>query len=395
MTTVVIVFPWNVSDDDLAPLHAEFPDVEIVAQPYLGAFAHHVPGASLELGDDERAVWARADATLALDLPKGIGELAPGLRWVQAIGAGVEHLDEVGLPDECVVTNAAGVAAASIAEFAIGRLLQVWKRFPEIDTAQRTHEWKPKYGVLVEGLTLGIIGLGAIGSAVVVRARAFGMTTIGTRRTYKEGDVHDLVDELYGTAHLHEVLARCDAVVVSAPGTQETENLFDAAAFAAMKPGSLFCNVGRGSLVDEPALIDALDRGHLGGAILDVTRQEPLPADDPLWDAANISISPHSSTSQERYNEKLFALFADNLGRRLRGGELRNVVDRAAGYRPRRRRLVVRGDADERGPRLVDAEPGGDLCFVVDELLARDVDDDLVDGAAGEPVGRGVLGGDG
>jgi phosphoglycerate dehydrogenase-like enzyme len=99
-----------------------------------------------------------------------------------------------------------------------------------------------------------------------------------------------------------------------------------------MKPGAVFCNVGRGSLVDEGALIDALRTGHLGAAILDVTRQEPLPADDPLWDAPNIFISPHCSTSQERYNEKLFELFADNLGRYLRGKELRNIVDRRAGY---------------------------------------------------------------
>ncbi len=121
-------------------------------------------------------------------------------------------------------------------------------------------------------------------------------------------------------------------MVVSAPGTQETESLFDAAAFASMKPGALFCNVGRGSLVDEAALIDALNRGHLGAAILDVTRQEPLPADDPLWGATNIYISPHCSTSQDRYNDKLYALFADNLDRQLHGGELRNVVDRHAGY---------------------------------------------------------------
>ncbi len=120
--------------------------------------------------------------------------------------------------------------------------------------------------------------------------------------------------------------------MVSAPGTQATESLFDAAAFAAMKPGAVFCNVGRGSLVDEPALIDALRTGHLGAAILDVTRQEPLPADDPLWDAPNIHISPHCSAAQDGYNQKLFALFADNLGRYLREEELRNVVDRHAGY---------------------------------------------------------------
>ena len=330
--TVVVAYPWNADDALLEPLRARFPGVEFAAQPYLGRFGHHVPGASDQLTDDERAVWTRAEATLALDLPRGIADLAPGLQWVQVIGAGIEHLDDVGLAADTVITNAAGVAAAPIAEFAMGRLLAVWKRFDAIDEAQRAREWKPKFGRLVEGLTLGIIGLGAIGTEVAVRARAFGMTTIGTRRSYRPGAVHPAVDELFGAGDLHAVLARCDAVVVSAPGTPETENLFDKEAFAAMKPESLFCNVGRGSLVDEGALIDALESGHLGGAILDVTREEPLPADDPLWSAPNIWISPHCSTSQERYADKLFELFADNLGRYLRGEELRNVVDRAAGY---------------------------------------------------------------
>jgi phosphoglycerate dehydrogenase-like enzyme len=332
VTTVVVAFPWDANDAMLAPLRAEFPDLEIVAQPYLGRFGHHVPGGTDELTAEELAVWARAGAAIALDLPPGIGELAPGLGWVQAIGAGIDHLADSGLPDDCVVTNAAGVAAAPIAEFAIGRLLAVWKRFGEIDEQQRAHEWKARFGRSVEGLTLGIIGLGAIGTAVAVRARAFEMHTIGTRRSYQEGQEHPAVDELRGAGDLHEVLARCDGVVVSAPGTQETENLFDAATFAAMKPGAVFCNVGRGSLVDEPALIAALASGHLGAAILDVTRREPLPADDPLWEAPNIFISPHCSTAQDRYNDKLFALFSDNLGRSLRGEELRNVVDRHAGY---------------------------------------------------------------
>jgi phosphoglycerate dehydrogenase-like enzyme len=99
-----------------------------------------------------------------------------------------------------------------------------------------------------------------------------------------------------------------------------------------MKPGAIFCNVGRGSLVDEPALIDALERGHLGAAILDVTRQEPIPPDDPLWDAPNIYVSPHCSAAEDRHLDRLFALFADNLDRYSRGDELRNVVDVAAGY---------------------------------------------------------------
>jgi phosphoglycerate dehydrogenase-like enzyme len=108
--------------------------------------------------------------------------------------------------------------------------------------------------------------------------------------------------------------------------------MFDADAFAAMKPGALFCNVGRGSLVDEPALIAALESGQVGAALLDVTRQEPLPADDPLWSAPNAYISPHASAAQERYTEKLLQLFADNLDHYTRGEPLRNVVDREAGY---------------------------------------------------------------
>jgi len=319
VTTIVVAFPWNADDAMLAPLRDRFPDVDIVAQPYLGRFGHHDPDRDDELTDEARDAWARAEGTLALDLPSPIADLAPKLRWVQAIGAGIDHLADAGLRDDVTITNAAGVAAAPIAEFAMSRLLSVWKRLPEIDEEQAKHEWKPKFGRTVEGLTVCIIGLGAIGTAVAQRARGFGMRVIGTRRSYVEGQQHPSVDELRGTGDLHEVLARCDAVVVSAPGTAETENMFDADAFAAMKPGALFCNVGRGTLVDEPALIAALESGHLGGAILDVTREEPLPADDPLWSAPNVHISPHCSAAQDRYTETLLALFADTLERYTRG----------------------------------------------------------------------------
>ncbi len=332
MTTIVVAYPWNADDALLAPLQERFPELEIVAQPYYGQFGRYRPDAEDELTDETRAVWARAEGALALDLPGPLTAVAPNLRWVQAIGAGIDHLEGADLPEHVTITNAAGVAAAPIAEFVMSRLLSVWKRLPEIDVLQHEHDWKPTFGRTVEGMTLGIIGLGAIGTEVAVRARAFGMYLIGTRRSFKEGQEHAAVDELRGTADLHEVLARCDAVVVSAPGTAETENLFDAGAFSSMKPGALFCNVGRGSLVDEPALIAALESGHLGGALLDVTRAEPLPADDPLWSAPNIYISPHCSAAQERYTDKLLALFADNLERYTRHEPLRNVVDRAAGY---------------------------------------------------------------
>ena len=131
---------------------------------------------------------------------------------------------------------------------------------------------------------------------------------------------------------MHEVLRRSDIVVVAAPGTNDTDDMFDAAAFAAMPPDSIFVNVARGTLVDETALIDALTSGHLRGAAIDVARIEPLPADDPLWDAPNLLISPHSSTSGEGYADRAFELFCTNLERLVRGEPLVNLIDLSAGY---------------------------------------------------------------
>jgi phosphoglycerate dehydrogenase-like enzyme len=140
------------------------------------------------------------------------------------------------------------------------------------------------------------------------------------------------IDALYSPDQLHELLALCDAVVLSAPSTAETNDLFDTAAFAAMKPGAVFVNVARGALVDEDALIEALRSGHLGYACLDVQKQEPLPPGSPLWDAPRLQLSPHSAAAIERYLENLYDLFADNLGRYVRDEPLRNIVDLEAGY---------------------------------------------------------------
>jgi phosphoglycerate dehydrogenase-like enzyme len=208
----------------------------------------------------------------------------------------------------------------------IGQLLAVWKRLDELADQQRRRVWEPAYGRQVSGLRLGVVGLGAIGTAVAERAGALGMGVLAVRRRPGAGDRPPAVDEVVGPDGLHDVLSRVDAVVVCAPASPDTHELFDAAAFAAMRPGAVFCNVARGSLVDEAALLDALRSGHLGAAVLDVTRQEPLPADSPLWDAPNLRLSPHSAASLDHYVESLFELFADNLGRYLRGEPLRNVV---------------------------------------------------------------------
>jgi phosphoglycerate dehydrogenase-like enzyme len=334
--TAVIAFPWVADDKMLAPLRARFPDIRFVIQPYAGKYLHFLPdyrpGESDPSEDDLREVWRNGDVALSVDVPHGIGDFAPNLGWIQGAGAGADHFLLRNIPAAVVVTNAAGVGADPVADFAIARLLEFYKRLGVLNEQQRNRVWKPTLGLRLDGQTLGIVGLGAIGSAIAVRARAFSMHIIGTRRSYKSGDTHPAVDELKGTADLHDVLSRCDAVIVAAPGSAQNDDMFDAAAFAAMKPGAVFINVGRGSTVDENALIAALKSGHLAAAILDVTKREPLPDNDPLWNTPNIYISAHVANPNDGYNVLLLELFAENLERYMRGDELHNVVDMSSGY---------------------------------------------------------------
>ncbi|HYV60761.1 MAG TPA: D-2-hydroxyacid dehydrogenase [Acidimicrobiia bacterium] len=340
MIVVQIGFQPDPSPEHLDRMRRLSPELDVVVAHYIedhGVRAARGQGsldqlrrAAPQLTDEQRDAFARAEVLLALDLPFGLGQLAPALRWVQAVGAGTDHLRGAELGRGVTVTNAAGVAAVPIAEFVIARLLGIWKRFDDLADQQRRHAWEPAYGRQVAGLTLGLVGLGAIGSAVAERARALGMRVLAVRR--RPGAVDSrTVDEVVGPEGLHGMLARADAVVVCAPATPETNNLFDAAAFAAMKPGAVFCNVARGSLVDEAALLDALQAGHIAAAALDVTRTEPLPADSSLWDAPNLLLSPHSAASLDRYVESVIDLFVDNLGRYLRGESLRNVVELSTG----------------------------------------------------------------
>ncbi len=285
------------------------------------------------LDNGQRAAFARAEVLFGLDAPFDIATTAPRLRWIQAMGSGVgqfaaSHLEEAGI----VLTNAAGVGAPSIAEFVVGRVLELYKDFPGLAGLQERHDWTQRYGRLLWGSTVGIVGLGAIGQAVAQRIKPFGVTVLAIRRSWRPGLSAPSVDELFGPGSLHDVLRRSDVVVLAAAGTPETDNLFDRAAIDAMKPGAILVNVARGNMVDETALLEALAGGRLAGAALDVARQEPLPPDSPLWDTPHLQLSPHSSASQDRYFEMCYELFVDNLGRYVGGQPLRNVVDLGAGY---------------------------------------------------------------
>jgi len=276
--------------------------------------------------------WSEAEVVCSLDLPTEWLEKMPKLRLVQAYSAGLEQYPLERLAERGVrLVNAAGAGAPAIAEFVFGRLVEVFRNLRGIEAMQRDRAFHRPGGRTLAGKTIGIVGLGAIGSAVARLARAFDMRTIAIRRSARPGDTSPLVDALHGPEGLSALLADADVVVLCAPATADTADLIDANACAAMKRGAVLCNVARGALVDEAALVGALESEHLGAAILDVTREEPLSAEDPLWSAPNVYLSPHSSIPPDAYDARLLALFARNLVAFAGDAPLENEIDLATG----------------------------------------------------------------
>ncbi len=338
---VCVGYPGLLADHYLARARAIDPRIEVVGLPVdpdtdwvsVPPDQPHAepPPWAVGRAEERRAALARAEVLIQLHTPADLMSHAPRLRWLQGIGAGVDQFVAAGVTrDRVVVTNASGVGAGSMAEFVIGRLLQIWKRFPEAEAHQRKHAFVRTYGRSFAGSVIGIVGLGSIGVAVAERARALGVRVLGLKRNVASPGAADSADEVFGPERLHEMLARCDAVVVAAPATPETHHLIDRAALAAMKPGAVLVNVARGSLVETDAVVEALASGQLAAAALDVFEQEPLPDASPLWETPNLYISAHSSVSVDRYLDDVFDLFEGNLRRYVAGEALRNRVDMQA-----------------------------------------------------------------
>ncbi|QNK79554.1 D-2-hydroxyacid dehydrogenase [Nakamurella sp. PAMC28650] len=253
----------------------------------------------------------------------------PGLRWVQTMAAGggatvqAANLSEEDLA-RVVFTTSAGVHGGTLAEFALFGVLAAAKDLPRLQRLQRAHEWPERWAMGQVGeQTVLVVGLGGIGGETARLLKCFGATVLGVKRT--AGPV-DHVDEVHPLSALPELVGRADAIIFTLPGTAATAGLYDAELIAATKPGAVIVNVGRGTVIDEPALIHGLTTGPLGSAYLDVTAVEPLPAESPLWDLPNVVIAPHTAALNAKEDQRIAELFAGNMTMFLAGRRMTNVV---------------------------------------------------------------------
>ena len=292
---------------------AELPDLEI-------SYAA-TPEQAMELGQDFEIVLGEP-ALIRPVLMK-----LSGLRWVQSMYAGVEQLLDPSLRRDYILTNARGVFGELMSEYVIGYLLFHERRMLERLQAQKEHRWDRSTTGMLRGKTIGLLGVGSIGAHLAGTAKRFRMTVHGYTRASE--DCPD-VDVYYHGSDLLEFAGTLDYLVSVLPTTAETRHIVDASLLEALPSHSLFINIGRGSALDEPALVEALTNGKIAAAILDVFHQEPLPAEHPFWDTPNLLITFH--TSAQSLPADITELFVENYHRYIHGDELLHRVDFERGY---------------------------------------------------------------
>jgi phosphoglycerate dehydrogenase-like enzyme len=306
--------------------------------PLVTRIAERFPGVSVEICRDYEVVGealarAKPDVALAYKVgpkpfPRDAFLSAPTLKWIQASGAGIDHWMPWD-PTKITITNASGVHGDIMAQYTIWAILNHQLGLPMYAKLQAKKEWNKVLHESAKGKTLTIVGYGTIAREVGELARAMGMHVVGVRQ---KPEPSTGADEVLGLDKLHDALGLADYVSVILPLTEKTRGFFDAKAFAAMKKGAYFINTGRGKIVDEAALVESLESGHLSGAMVDVFATEPLPAESPLWTVENLIVLPHASGDAADWHMRVTNLFCDNLDRWIDGKPLSNVVDPKLGY---------------------------------------------------------------
>jgi phosphoglycerate dehydrogenase-like enzyme len=290
----------------------------------------------------KEAMDAMADAEIyfGFGVPRPLFVAAPKLKWVHSAAAGVGNsLYKEMMESSVLFSNSAGVHGPPIAEYVVASVMHFIRGIDVVVAQQRDGKWDKSFFVAVEspvreiaGATVLVVGTRGIGGQAAQRLTALGARCIGLRKNIDQPKP-DGFESVYGIDAIDQHLPNADVVVLAAPLTPESANMFDAARLRRMKRGALLVNVARGALIDERALIDVLKAGHLRGAALDVFAQEPLAADSPLWQLRNVLVSPHiSPVSPGKFWPRALEVFCDNWKRYHRGATLRNLVDKKAGY---------------------------------------------------------------
>ena len=292
---------------------------------------------------EQRWMDALGRAEILFDFPpkdpdgNGGMDLARNVKWIQTTSSGVgKRVADLGLQDsDILITTARGVHAGPLSEFFLLGVLIHFKRLAFLENEQTAHHWERYCGDDLDGKVLALIGAGEVGRRVGEVARLLGMRVLAVDPQLDPGRASELgYEKVVPPSELHEMLGKADVVCICAPHTSETERMIDANALRAMKSGVVFVNVGRGPVVDEPALIEALRSGHVAFAALDVFATEPLPADSPLWDMENVLVSPHSASTVATENDRIVDIFCHNLECYLDGrfDDMKNVLDKARMY---------------------------------------------------------------
>lgn len=312
------------TDPDIVVLREDLHGMAISA--YAEALSERLPEYDVRLAEtpeDERELIQRASVVAGTTMDETLLDSAENLRLFACSYAGYSHLPMDAFEEHGVhVTTASGVHGPNIAEHVLGFMLALCRRHHEGWRRQQRREWRAYKTRELAGSTVTIIGLGALGSAVVERLQGFDVRTIGIRHSPEKGGQ---TDEVVGTDELHEALSRTDYLVLAVPLTEETEGMIGSAEFTTLPPDAVVVNVARGKVIDTDALVSALRSNSIGGAGLDVTDPEPLPEDHPLWGFENVLITPHNSGHTPKYYERLADIVAENLGRVEDTGEYENL----------------------------------------------------------------------
>lgn len=327
---IVVGLTFRINDSLIAEIEAVDPRIRTLKLFEIGARGGPDPETKARLLSE----IAGAEVLLGtVGTPVEYFDAATSLKWYQAINAGLNRMDHEGLLRRgFMVTSGAGIASVAIAEWILGTMVMLAKDLHGYVRQQAASKWESRVSGELQGKTVGIVGLGAIGRETARRCRAFGMRVVATRRNVQPGAGDDDCDELLPLTALRRLLEVSDYVVLCLPLTAETRGMIGAGELAAMKRTAFLANVARGEVVDQAALIAALKDGTIAGAALDVTTPEPLPSESELWTLPNVILTPHMAGNVEGYGHKAAGVFIANLRRYVAGEPLEHLAKPELGY---------------------------------------------------------------